>query len=196
MPINVFKEGDCMRITKAEQQIRKNRMLHTAYRLFCEYGINEVSLARIAEEAHVSPNSIFRYFESKTALLQKTQEILWTEIVDYITNSNQPAVDRARNGLEEIRVMLYGFESLYQNHSKYILFAYEYKAYLIRNNIKLDKNALARNTHRIRLVFLHALRRGQKEGSITTAHTASELFTLIWGVLCRAACGSWRDLRG
>lgn len=172
-----------MRITEAEQEIRRRRMLHAAYELFCAEGIDSVSLAKIAKAADVSLNSIFRYFATKTELLEQTQIILWTEIVDCITEGNRQKRSESPNGLEEVRVLLYGFENLFKNHSQYIFFAYEYKAYLMRKHLKLPQSSYDIALKPLRDIFLPAIVRGQADGSIVTQQSAGDLFFIVWGVM-------------
>lgn len=174
-----------MRITEAEQQQRRERMLYAAYDLFCEHGIDSVSMEKIALKAQVSPNSLFRYFNGKTQLLEQTQRILWQNLVQRIQEDNCEALKHleAKTGLDEMRVLLYGFNNLYQNHSKYILFAYDYKAYLIRKHIQLSQSFYELTLQPVRGIFLPALMRGHADGSITTAQPPEEQFLVLWGVM-------------
>lgn len=172
-----------MRITEEEMEIRRDRMIHVAYRLFNEHGIDGVSLEKIAMAAGVSPKSIFRYFKNKTQLVEQTQVILWKEIVDCITSGNKNARLKASNGFEELEILLWGFETLYKNHSDYIMFFYDYQSYLIRKRLKLSEVHLERILTDIRPIFLHALKRGQEDGSILTEESPTEQFLLMWGVM-------------
>lgn len=172
-----------MRITEEEMEIRRVRMIHVAYQLFNQHGIDGVSLEKIAIEAEVSPKSIFRYFKNKAQLVEETQVILWKEIVNCITSENQNTRLKAENGLEELEIILWGFETLYKNHSDYILFFYDYQSYLFRKHIQLSEVHLERILTDIRPVFLHALERGQKDFSIVTEESPTEQFLLIWAVV-------------
>ena len=172
-----------MRITEQEQEIRRKRMLYAAYELFCERGIHDVSMADIAKAANVSPNSIFRYFDSKLSLLRQTQGLLWEEIVNCITNHNKEALLNVKSGLEEMRVLLYGFENLYQNHSGYLLFAYQYKGYLLQNKIKMSQEEYGETYCKVTHYFLNSLNHGQADGSITTEYPSEILFTFIWNMM-------------
>lgn len=172
-----------MRITEVEMEIRRDRMIHVAYQLFNEHGIDAVSLEKIAVKAGVSLKSVSRYFNNKAQLVEQTQAILWKEIVDCVTSGNQNARLKAETGLEELEILLWGFETLYKNHSDYILFYYDYQSYLIRKRIKLPESHIDRILTGVRPVFLHALERGQTDGSIATEESPIEQFLLIWGVV-------------
>lgn len=172
-----------MRITEKEMEIRRDHMIHVAYKLFNEHGIDGVSLEKIAAAAGVSLKSIYRYFNNKAQLVEQTKVILWKEIVNCITTGNQKACVESENGLEELKVILFGFEILYKNHSDYILFYYDYHSYMIRKHIKLSEVQFEQILADVRPVFLHALIRGQTDGSISNKDAPAEQFLLMWGVM-------------
>lgn len=172
-----------MRITEKEMEVRRDRIIHAAYQLFNEHGIDGVSLEKIATEAEVSAKTIFRYFKSKAHLVEQTHVILWKEIVDCITTDNQDARLKAANGLEELEIILWGFETLYKNHSDYIMFSYDYQSYLIRKHNKLSEAHRDRILTGVQPIFLHALERGQADGSIVTEDSPTEQFLLMWAIV-------------
>lgn len=172
-----------MRITSEEMELRRNRIIRVAYNLINKYGMEGVSLEKIAKVAGVSPKTIFRYFNNKIQLIEETQRIVWKEIVDSIMASNQPAFSEAVNGVEEVRILLKGFENLYKEHSDYILFAYEFKSYYLRIRNKLPNDHYENMLSDIRPLFIGALERGKKDGSIQLSQPVSDVFMLNWGIM-------------
>lgn len=172
-----------MRITEEAMNARREQMIRVAYRLFKECGIDAVSQERIAAETGVSLKTVSRYFNSKAQLVEQTQTILWKEIVNCIIAGNQDARFKAADGLEELEMILWGFATLYQDHSDYVLFYYDYQSYLIRNRIQLTDAQFARILADVRPFFLHALERGQKDGSITADDSPEEQFLLMWAIV-------------
>lgn len=172
-----------MRITSEEMELRRDRIIRVAYNLINKYGMEGVSLEKIAKAAGVSPKTIFRYFNSKIQLIEETQRIVWKEIVDSITARNQPALSEAVNGVEEVRILLKGFENLYKEHSDYILFAYEFKSYYLRIRNKLPNDHYENMLSDIRPLFIGALERGRKDGSIQLSQPVSDVFLLNWGIM-------------
>lgn len=169
-----------MRITEAEQENRKKRMLHVAYKLFCEYGIDAVAVSQVAKAAGVSPNSIYRYFDSKVQLVHSAQTLLWDEIVSCTIASTGEKSFHANSGMEELSFLLDGFKDLYNKHSQYILFAYDSKAFFIRNNIKLDEEWYKAMLEPIRRVFVKTLKKGQQDGSILRTESPDTQFLMLW----------------
>lgn len=172
-----------MRITSEEMELRRNRIIRVAYNLINKYGMEGVSLEKIAKVAGVSSKTIFRYFNNKIQLIEETQRIVWKEIVDSIMASNQPAFSEAVNGVEEVRILLKGFENLYKEHSDYILFAYEFKSYYLRIRNKLPNDHYENMLSDIRPLFIGALERGKKDGSIQLSQPVSDVFMLNWGIM-------------
>lgn len=158
-------------------------MIHAAYALFCEHGIDGITLAEISKAAGVSPKSIFRYFENKAELLQHTQVILWKEIVAYLLTSSKAQMDHAKSGLAKMEILLANFKALYENHSQYLVFACDYKMFLVRNHIKLSKQLYRRIMCPIIEIFTEMLELGRADGSISKEQTISVQFYTMWGVM-------------
>lgn len=172
-----------MRITEQALEERKNRLLHVAYDLFCEHGIDAVTLSQISKKSQISLNSIYSYFDSKATLVRHTQKILWEEILDHILFESQERLEFSQNGLEEIEILLYNFKSFYEHHGSYLLFSHDYNLFLVRNNTTLSRD-FYREIHRPVLnAFTSALQRGQLDGSITMSNSIEEQFYVAWGIM-------------
>lgn len=172
-----------MRITAQELETRRQRIVDTAYELFCEHGIDEVSMLQIARQASVSLNSVFRYFHSKAILLQETQKILWEKIVSNILSNSKEQLRLARTGLEEVAILLANFKKLYEEHSNYLVFACDYKLFLLRHHIKLTEFFYQEMFRPITDTFCLALEKGRADGSICTEETVESQFYTVWGVM-------------
>lgn len=172
-----------MRVTEQGLAERKNRLLHVAYDLFCEYGIDAVTLSQISKKSQISLNSIYCYFESKATLVWHAQKILWDEILNHILSESQNRLVSARNGLEEIEILLSNFKSFYEQHGNYLLFSHDYNLFLVRHHITLTME-FYREIHRpVRSAFIAALERGQADGSITTSNSVEDQFYVAWGIM-------------
>lgn len=80
--------GYRQRTEKKKEAIRKS-----AFDLFCEYGLEKVSLAEVAAKANVSPVTIYNYFGSKELLIRAVVEHYVREIWrdrSELFNSGQP----------------------------------------------------------------------------------------------------------
>lgn len=172
-----------MKITEQELAARKKRIIYTAYELFCQRGIDSVPLKEVAQCAGVSLNSIFRYFDNKAELLHCTQSILWEEIVMRILSDSEGQLLCAKNGFEEMRILLQNFQRLYEQHSAYLVFACEYKLFLVRQHITLSQRQHKKTLAPVYNAFYAALERGRLDGSITDREPIDTQFFVLWGVM-------------
>lgn len=172
-----------MRVTEQGLAERKNRLLHVAYDLFCEHGIDAVTLSQISKKSAISLNSIYSYFESKATLVRHTQKILWEEILNHILLESQERLASAKNGLEEIEILLYNFKSFYEQHSSYLLFSHDYNLFLVRHHLTLSQEIYKDIHSPVRKAFTAALERGQTDGSISSRKPPETQFFVVWGIM-------------
>lgn len=161
---------------------RRKTIIDTAFRLFCERGIEDVPLAEIAKEAKVGETTIYRYFDNKTTLVLEAFVILW----DMIMSKVEQTVENTENyqlltGFEQMAVWLDSFRQLYINNSDFILFSYEAKLYLLRHKMKLNRFQQDTLMQSIKGPCLAALEKGRKDGSIPVKQDLEDIFYAIWG---------------
>lgn len=194
-----------IRLTEQALAERKDTILHTAYHLFCEFGVDGVSLEQIAKEANVGTSAVYRYFETKANLLWLTQKILWEELVSKIHTDGHARLSSAKSGFEELSMLLYRFKLLYTEHSKYLLFSNDYKMYLVRNRLQLPKAVYDQLMEPVYAIFLSALQRGHADGSISRKEPVEDQLFAILGVmrgfteqivLCDRMCAGGNPLEG
>lgn len=159
-------------------------MIQTAFRLFCDRGIENVPLSEIAKKAGVGENTLYRYFDNKETLVLEAFVKLW----DTIMNNVEQIVESVPNydtltGYGQIKVWIEGFRHLYQTDKEFVLFSYEAKLYLLRQNIKLDRFQQDTLMQSFRTPCLAALDKGKKDGSIPVKESSEDLFYAIWGTI-------------
>lgn len=173
-----------MRLTEEEMQERREKIIQTAFRLFCERGIEGVPLTEIAKKAQVSDNTIYRYFENKENLVLEAFIKLWDNIMSFVERGVEGTANYASlTGYEQIKVWIEGFRQLYLHDEAFILFSYEAKLYLLRHKVKLDRFQQDALMHSIRPPCVAALDKGKADGSIPTKQDSEDLFYAIWGAI-------------
>lgn len=171
-----------MKISEEELIERRNTIITTAFQLFCEKGIEKVTLACIAKKSGVGESSVYRYFTNKPLLVLATLNILWLNIENHLENTmNQAPNYHSMTGLQQVGVSLEAFRLLYMNNSDFILFSYEAKLYLQRNGISLTKREYDELMDVLRIPCIASLEKGQKDGSILSNVNKEDLFYAIWG---------------
>lgn len=195
-----------MKITEEEKQTRKERIIDSAFRLFCMQGIEKVAMTDIAREAKVGDTTIYRYFVNKPQLVKETLSILWKQIGISLEEGVE-AIENYDNmtGFEQLRMHLEACKRLYTENSDYVLFSYETKLYLQRNHVQLTKQQYDNLMYEVREPCIAAIDKGKADGSITTDESSENLFYAIWGairgyivkiVIYRELCqdgGPWRS---
>lgn len=173
-----------MKLSAEEVLLRRERIINTAFRLFCRVGIERVTIASIAKEAKVGESSIYRYFTNKPLLVLATLDVLWRSIgarlersaADYDNYGNM-------TGLEQISVHLDAFLHLYLDSSDYVIFSYEAKLYLQRNGLSLSQQEFDSLMEEIREPCLASLQKGREDGTIPVGESIEDLFYAIWGAI-------------
>lgn len=173
-----------MRLTEAEMQKRREQIIFTAFQLFCERGIKDVSLTEIARAAKVGEATIYRYFENKTFLVQQAFIKLWDAIMSKIEEKVESKLDYAdMTGHQQLEQWIDAFQLLYQENSDFILFSYEAKLYLLRQGIQLDRSYQDALMSSVKAPCILALEKGKKDKSIPIQQDSEDIFYAIWGAI-------------
>ena len=89
-----------MRISK-EPEERKQEIVETAMKLFCEKGYEKTSISDIAKEMNVAQGLLYRYFSSKEVLFDTVIEQIHMRLSMSICAKLQPIVQKL---LEESKI--------------------------------------------------------------------------------------------
>lgn len=173
-----------MRLTEIEMQKRRKTIILAAFQLFCEKGIENVTMAEIAKAAGVGEATIYRYFENKTFLVLQAFVRLWDAIMSKIEESvkNTEAYSMM-NGYQQVEQWIDAFQILYQDNSDFILFSYETKLYLLRHEITLDTDHQDTLMSSVRTPCIAAIEKGKKDGSIPVQQDSEDIFYAVWGAI-------------
>lgn len=173
-----------MKLSENEMQERREKIIMTAFRLFCERGIEAVPLVEVAKEAKVGETTIYRYFENKPALVLEAFVKLWDVIMRHVEKSVESTENyQSLTGYRQIAVWIEGFRQLYINDLDFILFSYEAKIYLLRQKIKLNQFHQDILMHSIKGSCLAAIEKGKADGSIPVKLDSEDVFYAIWGCI-------------
>lgn len=173
-----------MKLSQKEMQERREHIVMTAFRLFCQRGIEGVSLIEVAKQSNVGETTIYRYFENKTTLVLEAFIKLWDMIMFQVEMSAESHSDYdSLSGYDQISVWLDAFRQLYQNNADFILFSYEAKLYLLRHNIRLNSFQQDALMHFIKPPCLAALEKGKADGSIPIKENSEDVFYAMWGAI-------------
>lgn len=109
---------------------RKRRIMDVGFRLFCERGIESVSMKTIAEQSGVPWTSMYRYFATKLDLVITISTWTWNEyITSYVDRSDRERIQQM-TAAEYLKWLLDSFLDLYRNHGDILRFNYSFNRYL------------------------------------------------------------------
>lgn len=173
-----------MKITEEEKLIRRERIISAAFQLFCKHGIEKVTLADVASKAKVGNTSVYRYFKNKPKLVKETLSVLWKKISTNLEACIESTEDYGGMcGLEQLHVQLDSYRKFLLKNRDYVLFSYETKLYLQRNDVHLTKREFDNLMYEIKEPCISALDRGKADGSIPAGENSEDLFYAIWGAI-------------
>lgn len=171
-----------MKISESELAARRSRIIHEAFQLFCQEGIDKVTIKEISLKAKVGEKSVYRYFNTKTELIISTVDVLWKEIISELIASIGPDYEQ-KTGLEQVDCLLHCFRNLFENYSNYVLFSYDYKLFLVRHNALLKEHTYIDEIRPIHDMYIKALNKGMKDGSIGVHTDTEDLYNAMWGLI-------------
>lgn len=118
---------------------RMNRILETAFNLFSVNGIDNVAMTDIAKKAEIGVASLYRYYATKDEIAIRTVIWAWEKqkqnIMPKLSSQNYENLC----GLEQIKVILNEFISLYENEKEFLRFIYFFDSYAVRTNIPKER---------------------------------------------------------
>jgi len=156
---------------KKRREDKKLAILNTSFELFTQYGFDRVTIAEIAEKAHVSKVSIYNFFESKENL----RRILIKDILD--------------KGLMDITTVLKKKSNIRERMNEFIKYRVEYvkstNFQLLFDGGQSDpeiKKSITEYTTAYRQVLMDFIEEGQKTKAFSSdiSRTAIAIFIDIF----------------
>ena len=140
---------------------RKSEILSAAAKCFAAKGIHQTSMQEICDTAGISAGALYRYFESKEAIIVALADEERAENAELIAHlaAADDIVDGLCEALPEIVAVL--------GNEQYGRLAVEIGAEATRNPVIAD--VFGRNESELRGALVEALERGQKRGTVDPA---------------------------
>jgi AcrR family transcriptional regulator len=170
---------------------QRDRILMTAEQLFTRDGINNVSIADIADAVGMTRATIYRYFANRIeiawALQRRYSENLITSMPSDVTNERLPGVTR-------LRAMLRGFCDYYFQYPERAL----YVAQLDRMQVNAEDHAQLDELRRndvptedpVATIISVGIRDGSLRANLDPHKTSTTIYTMIWGLERRLAASA------
>ena len=158
---------------------RRRNMIQTAKRLFAEYGFEQTTMQKIADEANVGVATLFRYFPKKEHLIiEVVKEVIERQVPHFekIAASDKSGIEK----IDEVLTSYISYISKENNDSTKLLEAFDlYVAFKPIEKALLEEinRSYGKIGHLIRVI----IEEGQRDGSIrlTLSEDVSDASTLL-----------------
>ena len=173
MPRNIEKDAK-------EETLRRKQLLETGLRLFSKYGIENVNLQKIADEAGVGIATLYNYYHNKVNLVNAISANMWKNVWEEdIARVGAEALE-TYNAYQRIEgyfdLMIY----LYKEHPEILRFSSYYKTYMNQENVeKAETNEHLKVVDPIAVIFHNLYEKAQIDKSIRTDIDEHTMFTTL-----------------
>jgi len=161
-----------------EELRERNKILviETALLCFIKGGIENTKIREVAKASGLTERSIYRYFETKTDLVQAAAYLFWNRTLEEMSNRVLSSKIGSLSGLEQIRSLLYNYASLYFENRQGVLFTLEAEMYLYSAGRSKAVNRPPESFERSTSPLVTAIRTGVKDGSVSPEVDVKELY--------------------
>ena len=172
---------------KAWKEAKQQHILETAYELFSQKGIEQVSIPEIATKSGVGRATVFRYFTTKLDLVIAIGTWKWEEYIlehDALLSEEE---EEDLTGAELLEFYLDAFIDLYRNHADLLRFNYNFNSFL-RYEAKEEsqKNSYMTMVDRLEERFHGLFLRGIWDGTLNPEYTEAMMFSSSFHIMLAA----------
>ena len=175
----------------------KRQTVERALELFIRQGVEQTTIREIAAAAGLTERSVYRYFESKAALVLATTFLFWErtarQVEEIVTAQLYPGMP----GIEQIRIMLAFYSGMYLEHPEYVRYILQAETALYNAGLtaELQERPPGR-FDRADTPLTRAIQAGLADGSVSSAVDTEviyyNLYDAILGTMQRQVLGSTR----
>lgn len=180
------KEKDAIQIAA-----NKQRILVQGFRLFAQYGIESVTMPKVAEAGGVDRSSVYRYYPTKLDLVIAISTNVWQDF----TQKNYERLNRNKmTGAEEYASFLETFLELYRNHKDILRYNQFFNVYVANEKVSPQQmRPFTEVTEKLAERFHQIYDKARTDGTLRTDVPENEVFSgtlhLMLAAVTRYAVG-------
>ena len=180
------KEKDAIQIAA-----NKQRILEQGFRLFAQYGIESVTMPKVAEAGGVDRSSVYRYYPTKLDLVIAISTNVWQDF----TQKNYERLNRNKmTGAEEYASFLETFLELYRNHKDILRYNQFFNVYVANEKVSPQQmRPFTEVTEKLAERFHQIYDKARTDGTLRTDVPKNEVFSgtlhLMLAAVTRYAVG-------
>ena len=171
-----------------EMAARRKLILETGFRCFADNGIEAVSMQHIAGTCGIGIATLYRYFNTKLALVIAIGTLKWEEYGEYAGKLRAKRQADNMTAAEEFSFYLDFYIDLYQNHKDLLRFNQSFNNYVLSENV--TKEQLRSYTDAISgiAVLFHGIyEKGKRDGTIRTDQSEDKMFAATSHIMLAVA---------
>ncbi|MEA4895350.1 MAG: helix-turn-helix domain-containing protein [Oscillospiraceae bacterium] len=161
-----------------EELRERNKSLVTekALEAFIKNGIDNTKIKDIAKSAGLTERSAYRYFETKTDIVQAAAYLFWNNTLEKIRERVESSRICELNGIKQIRALLYQYSNLYFENRQGVLFTLDAEMYLYSAGRSKTLNRPPEKFDTSTSPLVLAIRKGIEDGSVNPEVNVKELY--------------------
>ena len=179
---------------EVEMMQRREAMLAEGFRLFSEKGIEAVPMQEVAKACHLGIATLYRYFNTKLALVIAIGVRQWQDYEEYVRTQREERHIGEMTAAQELDFYLDFYIDLYRNHKDVLRFNQNFNNYVQHENTTEEQlrpyveaiNIFAR-------MFSELYEKGRIDGTIRTELPKEKMFAstshIMLAVIVRYAQG-------
>lgn len=171
-----------------EMKARREAMLREGFRLFAEKGIEPVAMQEVANACGVGIATLYRYYNTKFALVLDIGVRKWEEYADFIRDEQQRRDAAHMTAAEELAFYLDCYIVLYREHKDLLRFNQNFNNYVQHEGAtKQQLLPYLRAVSTFAEMFHSVYAKGKVDGTICTDLPEEKMFAATSHIMLAVA---------
>jgi len=163
-----------------EMERRKNQLMDAGFELFSRYGIEAVSLLKVAETADVGAATLYNYYQNKVNLVTAISARMWKNVWEgYPDRTGLKQLDN-KTAYQCIEDYIDEIISIYKEKPEILRYSSDFKTFVCRENAEPERlSAQFEVLKPVTNIFHVCYEKAKTDGSIRTDISEEEMLTTV-----------------
>ncbi len=171
-----------------EMPARREAMLTEGFRLFAMHGIEAVSMQQVADASGVGVATLYRYYNTKLALVLDIGAKKWAEFGAYVLRLREEQAALSKTAAEEFELYLDCYIELYRNHKDLLRFNQSFNNYVLHEGATKEQLAPYISAIGTFVRMFHALyEKAKQDGTLRTDLPEDKMFAATSHIMLAVA---------
>jgi len=171
-----------------EMTARRQSMLREGFRLFAEKGIELVAMQEIANACGVGIATLYRYYNTKSALVVDIATRKWEEYAEHVRKERVKRNASAMTAAESFTFYLDFYLDLYKNHKDLLRFNQNFNNYVSHERIPVEQlTPYLQSISGFAEMFHGIYEKGKNDGTIKTDLPEEKMFAATSHIMLAVA---------